>query len=95
MSSLVVVLTPNSRSVFRAGVSLNIRLFIHSFAVNDCLDAKRHAGYQRFAVLLGDFSDSNFLDGLPQVLDWTEIWTVPGPFQHRGLVFLQEFSGCL
>ena len=27
-------LTPNSRSVFRAGVSLNIHSFIHSFCVN-------------------------------------------------------------
>ena len=32
------------------------------FAVNDCLDATRHAGYHRFEVLLGDFSDC-----LPQV----------------------------
>ena len=83
-----------------------------SFAVNDCLDATRHAGYQRFAVLLCDLSDPNFLDCLPhvlscwlmlvchlifhnspQVLDWIEISAVPGPFQHRYLVFLQELSG--
>ena len=30
----------------------------------------RHAGYQRFAVLLGDFSDPNFLDCLSQVLSF-------------------------
>ena len=39
-----------------------------SFAVNDYLDATRHSGYQRFAVLLGDFTDPNFLDCLPQLL---------------------------
>ena len=39
-----------------------------SFDVNDCLDATRYAGYQRLAVLLGDFSDPNVLDCLPQVL---------------------------
>ena len=35
-----------------------------SFAVSDCLDTTQHAGYQRFAVLLSDFSDPNFLDYL-------------------------------
>ena len=39
-----------------------------SFAVSDCLYVTRHAGYQRFAVLLGDFSDPNFLDCSRQVL---------------------------
>ena len=38
------------------------------FVVNDYLDSIRLAGYQRFAVLLGDFSDPNFLDCLFQVL---------------------------
>ena len=37
-----------------------------SFAVNDCSDATRHPGYQSFAVLLGDYSDLNFLHCLPQ-----------------------------
>ena len=32
-----------------------------SFAVDNCLGVIRHAGYQRFAVLLGDISDPNFL----------------------------------
>ena len=32
-----------------------------SFAVNDCLDVTRYAGYQRFTVLLGDSSDPDFL----------------------------------
>ena len=45
------------------------------FAVNDCLDATRHAGYQIFAVLQGDFSDPNFLDCLPQVLS---VWSLLG-----------------
>ena len=77
------------------------------FAVSDYLDAARHAGYQRFAVLLADFSDQNLLNGLSQVLRalqlfvghvtfynspevrfWNEIWSVPGPIQHRDLVFL-------
>ena len=35
-----------------------------SFAVNDSLDVTRPAGYQRFALYLGDFSDTNFLDCL-------------------------------
>ena len=76
------------------------------FAVNDCLDVMRHAGYQRLVVLPDDFSDPNLLDCLPQVLsalrllvchlilhnspqvlDWIDIWAVPGPFQQRNLVF--------
>ena len=44
------------------GVSVTILLSMISFAVNDCLDATRHAGYQRFAILLGDFSDPNYLN---------------------------------
>ena len=32
------------------------------------MTALMHAGYQRFAVLLCDFSDPNFLDCFPQVL---------------------------
>ena len=35
-----------------------------SFAVNDGMDAMRHDEYQIFAVLLGDFSDPNFLHRL-------------------------------
>ena len=50
------------------GVSVTILLSMISFAVNDCLDATRYAGYQRFAVLLGDFTEPNVLDCLPQVL---------------------------
>ena len=38
-----------------------------SYAVRDCLGVKRHAGYHRFAVLLGDLSDPQFLDCLPPV----------------------------
>ena len=40
-----------------------------SFTANDCCGETWHAGYQRFAVLLGDFSDPNFLDCLHQVLN--------------------------
>ena len=32
-----------------------------SFAVNDCLGATRHARYQRFAALLGEFSDPTLI----------------------------------
>ena len=35
ISCIYLFLTPNSRSVFRAGVSLNIHSFIHSFIHND------------------------------------------------------------
>ena len=35
------------------------------------------------------------LHNTPQVLDCIEIWPVPGPFQYRYLVFLQELSGYL
>ena len=38
-----------------------------SFAVNGRVDVMWHAGYQRFAVLLGDFNDPNLLDCLSQV----------------------------
>ena len=41
---------------------------ISSFAVDDCLDATRHAGYQRLAVLLCAFSGPTLLDCLLQVL---------------------------
>ena len=45
-----------------------------------------------YAVLLGDFSDPNFLDCLPRGLIIVQFL---GPFHHRDLVFLQELSGYL
>ena len=63
------------------------------FAVNDYMDATRYPGYQRFAVLMDDFSEQIFivflphvlrvshliLHNSPQVLDWIEIGL---RFQH-------------
>ena len=49
-------------------VELFLVFSMYPFAVNDCLDAMQHAGYQRFIVLLAYFSDTHFLDCMPQVL---------------------------
>ena len=56
-----------------------------SFAVSDCLYATRHVGYQRFAVLLCDFSDPNFLDWLSRVLNvWRCVFFVILSFMQDG-----------
>ena len=45
-----------------------------SFAVNDCLHKMWHAGYQRFAIFLGDFSDLNFFNCLSQILSTWQLF---------------------
>ena len=57
-----------------------------SLGVNDGLDATLLAGYQRFAVLLGDFSVPNFLYCLPRVFSMCNFSFSFGQFHVLGSI---------